>query len=168
MAASFARSLSLDRTQGTAQRHVPSHACGAARGSENGHLAAPTGRVGGWCTLTSEAAGGRVEVRLRAFDKRLSLELGIPSDANLRKLHLVLQGDGDQGAEQAAEQVVRVLRQGHRLQDLSYPPTRVQNLRLSLAERRELSRRVPAAAIQDRVHSRTRRQTHVGSCRCVP
>src|SRR5262245_11189385 len=82
----------------------------ARRGaSENKHLAAPTGHAGWWCTLTSEAAGGRVEVRLRGLNKCLPLELGTPCDANLRKLHPVLQSDGDQGAEKAAEQVVRVL-----------------------------------------------------------
>ena len=37
------------------------------------------------------------------------------SHENLRKSHIVLQGDGDHRAEKADEQVVRVLRQGDRL-----------------------------------------------------
>src|SRR3954471_10711535 len=62
------------------------------------------------------------------------------SHENLRKLHIVLQGDGDHRAEKADEQVVRVLRQGDRLQDLSYPSIRVPHVQLPVAQRRELSR----------------------------
>src|SRR3954452_20320801 len=54
------------------------------------------------------------------------------SHENLRKLHIVLQGDGDHRAEKADEQVVRVLRQGDRLQDLSYPSIRVPHVQLSV------------------------------------
>ena len=62
------------------------------------------------------------------------------SHENLRKLHIVLQGDGDHRAEKADEQVVRVLRQGDRLQDLPYPSIRVPHVQLPVAQRRELSR----------------------------
>jgi len=50
------------------------------------------------------------------------------SHENLRKLHIVLQGDGDHRAEKVDEQVVRVLRQGDRLKDLSHPSIRVPHV----------------------------------------
>jgi hypothetical protein len=109
MAASLARSVSLDRTQGTAQRHAPSHARGAARGVGEQTSRRPYRARGVVVYPDIEAAGGCVEIRLRGFDKRVSLELGTPSDANLRKLYPVLQSDGDQRAQKTHEQVVRVL-----------------------------------------------------------
>jgi hypothetical protein len=59
---------------------------------------------------------------------RRSRRVAEASHENLRKLHIVLQGDGDHRAEKADEQVVRVLRQGDRLKDLSHPSIRVPHV----------------------------------------
>src|SRR4029079_15886073 len=56
---------------------------------------------------------------------RRSRRVAEASHENLRKLHIVLQGDGDHRAEKDDEQVVRGLRQGDRLKDLSHPSIRV-------------------------------------------
>lgn len=62
------------------------------------------------------------------FSEAKALALKDYLHANLRKLHSMLQGDGDHRAEQTDEQMVRILRQGSWLQDLSDPSFRVPDV----------------------------------------